>query len=264
MKKSVIMMGILIIIGLVLGAYFSQRLISATNTQQLTVAAAASLKEVLLEMGQEFEKINQNTKIFFNFAATGVLQVQITNGAPVDVFVSANYDYIQGLGQKGLLAADQVHLICQNTLALVARDDLQEIGTTGFSVLKDHRIRRVAIGNPEFVPAGSYGVQLLRKKGLLTKIKPKLIYAANVREALAWVELGEVDVALVYGTDAQIAKRSQRLAETKPEELAIGYYLTLLNKQQPESLAQKFGNFVTGPLGKKILKKYGFRVLEGR
>lgn len=226
---------------------------------ELLVSAASSLNEVMTGLGTQFEQQYPQIKITFNFATTGVLQTQIEQGAPVDVFAGASIKNLADLSAKGLLDQRSIATLCHNTMALVIRTDLASPENTGFSLMKSTVIQRIAIGNPAYVPAGKYAVDLLTHLKLLNAVQAKLIYASNVREALGWVETGEADAAMVYATDAKIAKRIRITAQTRPEgPVIISYGIAITKQGATKPGARKFLNTITGSTGRKLFEQYGF------
>lgn len=226
---------------------------------ELLVSAAASLNEVMTALGTRFEQQNPQIKVVYNFAATGVLQTQIEQGAPVDVFAGASQKNLEDLSGKGLLVQQSAATLCHNTLVLVIRSGLTIPGSTGFPLMESPVIQRIAIGNPSYVPAGKYAMELLGHLKITNAIRSKLIYASNVREALSWVETGETDAALIYATDAKIAKRIRIVTQTSPEgPVKISYGIALIRQGAAKSDAWRFLDYVTGSTGRKLFEQYGF------
>lgn len=228
------------------------------NREELVVAAAASLTDVLTKLAEEFESIHPEIDILFNFGATGALQTQIEQGAPVDVFAGASITNLESLMKKGLLEQSSYKVLCRNNLVMVIRPDLRLDETASFVSLTSPLIKRIAIGDPAYVPAGKYGIQLLKKLKLDNIVQPKLILASNVRQSLAWVEAGEVDAALVYGTDAQISTKITVIAQAEPDLIDIHYGIAILKRTSKDRTALQFVEYITGAFGRKTFLKYGF------
>ena len=230
----------------------------AANREELVVAAAASLTDVLAALAEKFETDHPGTDILFNFGATGALQTQIQQGAPVDVFAGASIANLKSLIKQDLVIPGTFKVLCRNNLVMVVRPGLQLGKDNSFSSLTRPEIKRIAIGDPAYVPAGKYGMELLKKLHLEQLVQSKLIYAANVRQALAWVEAGEVDAALVYSTDAQISTKVSVIAQAGADLLDIHYGIVILRRTSRERIAQEFVKFITGEFGHNIFLKYGF------
>lgn len=226
---------------------------------EILVSAASSLSEVLTELGVRFETQYPGLKVIYNFAATGVLQTQIEQGAPVDVFAGASLNNLTNLNNKGLLDQKSVKTLCHNTLALAIRANLNIPVDTGFSLVESTRIQRIAIGDPAYVPAGKYAVDLLTQLKLTDAVRSKLIFASSVREALSWVETGEADAALVYATDVKIAKKIRLAAQTHPQgPVIISYGIALTKQGVTKTGVRDFLNYITGATGWKMFEQYGF------
>ncbi|MCL6591134.1 MAG: molybdate ABC transporter substrate-binding protein [Firmicutes bacterium] len=226
---------------------------------ELLVSAASSLTDVMVALGKEFETLNPGAKLIFNFAATGALQTQIEQGAPVDVFAGASPANLKVLKRKGFLADEPFKIMAYNTLALVVRPGFPVNGESPFILLKKPEVNRIAIGDPAYVPAGQYALELLIQLKLIESIRTKLIFATNVREALTWTETGEVDAAIVYGTDALISQKARLITQSSPEApVEISYVIAVTRQGKTNRFGRKFVDFVTSTAGKKILTRFGF------
>ena len=175
------------------------------GAQELTVSAAASLTNAFPEIGKRFEQLHPGAKVIFNFAASGALLQQIAQGAPVDVFASADQKTMDQAQEKGLIVPASRKNFVSNTLVLIVPQD-SKLALTGPKDLLLPKVKRVAVGNPDSVPAGRYAKKALTKAGLWQALQPKLIPGESVRQVLDYVSRGEVDAGLVYATDAAIAK----------------------------------------------------------
>jgi molybdate transport system substrate-binding protein len=176
---------------------------------------------VLRQLGKLFEERNANVLVRFTFGASGALLQQIANGAPVDVFVSADEDTVERGVAQMLLARDTRREVASNSLVLVTANDNQRL--TGLAGLTDDVIKRIAIGKPVTVPAGRYAQQALQAAGLWTTLAARLVYADNVRQVLDYVSRGEVDAGFVYATDATVMRDRVRVATTVEGHPPIRY-----------------------------------------
>ncbi len=230
----------------------------AANREELVIAAASSLTDVLSELAEKYEEAHPEIDILFNFGATGALQTQIEQGAPVDIFVGASIDNLKTLMKKDLVALGSFKVLCRNNLVMVVRPGLRFDKNSSFSSLTTPAIKRIAIGDPAYVPAGKYGMELLKKLNLDQLVQSKLIFASNVRQALAWVEAGEVDAALVYSTDVKTSNKVTMIAQAAPNLIDVHYGTVILKRTSKEGIAVDFIKFITGTVGQKKFQVYGF------
>jgi molybdate transport system substrate-binding protein len=222
----------------------------------LTVSAAASLTQAFQEIGTQFESQNPETKVKFNFGASGALMQQIANGAPVDVFASADTGTMDKAVDKGVVATD-VKIFTTNKLVLIvpiqSKASLQQLAD-----LKKPEFRRLAMGTPASVPAGHYAQDALEKAGLWLELKQKMINTANVRQALDYVSRDEVDAGFVYASDALLMQDKVKVAFQVSTVKPIHYPVAKVVGSTQQSAAQKFIEFLQNPKAQAILKKHGF------
>ena len=168
----------------------------------INLSVAASLKEVINELSDSFAKKNPSVKFLKNYGASGQLVKQIESGAPADIFISANLEWMDYLKNKKLADIASIGTFTYNTLVFA--------GTTGkASSMQDLvKLERIAIGSPKSVPAGEYATEAFKKAGIDKQLEKKLVMAKDVRECLMYAERGEVDGAFVYKTDALQAKQA--------------------------------------------------------
>ncbi|CAM3639250.1 molybdate ABC transporter substrate-binding protein [Roseateles saccharophilus] len=225
--------------------------------QQLTVSAAASLTDAFKEIGPRFEAGRPGASLRFNFAASGVLLQQIVQGAPVDVFASADQETMnRGAAQK-LVAADTRRDFASNTLVLIAPAH----GGPGVAALADlgrAEVRRIAVGKPASVPVGRYTQQALEGAQLWAGLAPKLVFAENVRQVLDYVSRGEVEAGFVYRTDAELLKDRVRIALTVGGHTPVTYPVAVIADSKQAALARDFVAFLGSAEAQAILAKYGF------
>jgi len=222
----------------------------------LTVSAAASLTQAFQEIGPQFESQNPETKVKFNFGASGALMQQIANGAPVDVFASADTDTMDKAVDKGVVATD-VKIFTTNKLVLIvpiqSKASLQQLAD-----LKKPEFRRLAMGTPASVPAGHYSQDALEKAGLWLELKQKMINTANVRQALDYVSRDEVDAGFVYASDALLMQDKVKVALQVQTPTPIQDPIAKVVGSTQQSAAKKFIEFLQTPKVQAILKKHGF------
>jgi molybdate transport system substrate-binding protein len=222
---------------------------------EIRIAAAASLAEAVSEICTAYEK-EHGSKATPVFAGSNVLARQIEEGAPVDVFISADQATMEKLS-KANLVNDPAPLLT-NSLVVVVPDDS---GTRIGSAAELATLKRIAIGDPAAVPAGVYAKVWLTNAGLWAQIGPKCIGNENVRAALAAVESGNVDAAIVYKTDAAISRKS-RIAWTVPagDAPAITYPVAVCSTSKHAAEAERFATFLRSGKAAAAFKSRGFGI----
>jgi molybdate transport system substrate-binding protein len=224
---------------------------------ELTVSAAASLTQAFQEIGSQFETQHPGTKVKFNFGASGALMQQIVNGAPVDVFASADTDTMdKAVARKAVNAVD-VKVFTSNHLVLVTPANSLAV-MTQLVDLKKSDVKRFAMGLPASVPAGLYAQGALEKAGLWKDVKDKIISTQNVRQALDYVARNEVDAGFVYASDAQLMAGKVKVAFQVATTSPIHYPMAKVASSTKSEDALKFMAFVMSNAGQSILKKHGF------
>lgn len=225
---------------------------------EITVSAAASLRDAFQEIGRLYEA-RTGGRISFNFGASGALQKQIEAAAPVDVFASAGAQQMDALADKNLIDRETRRDFARNELVIVTpQKDAPQINS--FPDLDATAVQRIATGNPRTVPAGQYTEQVFNNLGLAAKLQPKLILAEDVRQVLDYVNRGEVDAGVVYRTDAQVAISSVRVVAVAPENShePILYPIAVIRESRNREAARAFVEFVTSAEGQVVMRRYGF------
>ncbi|MBQ9536501.1 MAG: molybdate ABC transporter substrate-binding protein [Desulfovibrionaceae bacterium] len=221
--------------------------------KELTISAAASLTNAFLELKQAFTKLHPDCQVYVNFAASNPLLKQIQEGAPVDVFASADQETMDRAQKSHVIDPDTRQNFVRNTLVLIVPMGKNKI------TLKDlPKMQRIAIGNPASVPAGRYAKAALEADKLFTSLSSKFIYGTNVRQVLDYVARGEVDCGIVYGTDAAIQKDKVVVCEILNKHQPILYPIAVATTGKNPADAKAFIDFVLSPAGSLILEKYGF------
>jgi molybdate transport system substrate-binding protein len=221
------------------------------------VAAASSLSNVFAEIGKAYEQARPGTRVLFNFGASGQLLQQISRGAPVDVFASADTETMDRADQQRLIAGSSRVNFAANKLVLVLPGD-SNLNISTLEELTDPQVQRIALGIPETVPVGRYAKGALERAGLWDGLKPKFIYTQNVRQSLDYVFRGEVDAGFVYLTDAAISPVKLRIAMEVPVERPILYPIAAVKGWGNQNRALDFIAFVRSDSGQKILARFGF------
>ncbi|MBE9184592.1 molybdate ABC transporter substrate-binding protein [Microcoleus sp. LEGE 07076] len=234
---------------------------TAQQRTSLTVSAAISLSPALTEIKTVYEGSNPNTTIIYNFGASGALERQIQQGAPVDVFFSAATKQMDALQQANLLVNQTRHNLLTNRLVLISPKSGAVL--TNFKQLTDAKIQKIAIGEPKSVPAGKYAQEMLTKLGLWPQLQPKLVLGNNVRQVLTFVETGNVDAGIVYTTDAKASdKVTVRLTAAENLHSPIVYPLAIIKNSRNPAAAKAFVQFLAGDRAKIVFMKYGFGIVR--
>lgn len=223
----------------------------------LTVSAAASLTEAFKVIKTKFEKANPGVTVVTNFAASGPLLRQIESGAPVDVFASADQKTMNQAAQKNLIVpATRIDFV-QNALVLIEPANAKA-GLAGMAQLTQPGVKRIAIGNPETVPAGRYAKESLTAAKLWEAVTPKLVLGESVRQTLDYVARGEADAGFVFATDAKVAGAKVRVVAEAPTSTPVRYPIAVVAASKNPK-AKAFVDFVAGPEGQKVLQEFGFK-----
>jgi len=225
----------------------------------LRVSAAASLTDVLREMTPAYER-RTGDAILFNFGASSMLARQIQEGAPADLFISADELKMDQLQQRGLIVRKSRRSILSNTLVIIVPSD-SRLKITSPADLANPAIRNIAVAEPQTVPAGIYAKQYLRKLRIWDRIAGKIVPTDNVRAALAAVESANAETGIVYKTDALIS-RAVRIAYEVPQSVGpkISYPAAVLAESTQPEAAQRFLDYLQSPAAQEVFRKYGFRV----
>lgn len=226
------------------------------HADELIVSAAASLTNAFKEVGAEFEKTQPGTKVTFNFAASGPLLQQIENGAPVDVFASADQETADKAADKKLIVAASRKNFASNRLVLVQPKGA--VALKGITDLKADGVKRIGIGNPATVPVGRYTRDVLQADALWEPLAEKFILADNVRQVLDYVARGEVDAGFVYATDASTAKEKVSVVAVVATQKPVLYPIAVVAASKQAAQAEDFIAFVSGATAQAILEKFGF------
>jgi molybdate transport system substrate-binding protein len=228
-----------------------------TRAADLMVAAAASLTNAFTEMGKAYEKATPGTRILFTFAASGQLLQQISRGAPVHVFASADLETMDRAENAKLIRRSSRVNFAANQLLVVLPGD-STLDVSSLSDLAKPQVQKIALGAPESVPVGRYAKGALEKAGLWSQLSSKFIFTQNVRQSLDYVFRGEVDAGFVYATDAAISPVKVRTAFQVSLDSPILYPIAAVVGFGNEDRALEFIAFVRSDAGQAILAKYGF------
>lgn len=229
----------------------------AASAAELTVSAAASLTNAFKEIAPRFEAAHPGDTVRLNFAASGTLLQQIDQGAPVDVFASADQQTMDRGAQKQLIDPASRRDFVSNSLVLIEPAE----GGKGLKALEDLQqpgVQRIAVGKTATVPVGRYTQTVLEHAKLWTPLQAKFVYADHVRQVLDYVSRGEADAGFVYRTDAALMADKVRVALTAQGHEPIRYPVAVVAASKQQPLAQAFIDFLATPESRQILDKYGF------
>jgi molybdate transport system substrate-binding protein len=234
----------------------------AVPAAEIHIFAAASLSDALKEVATGFEK-QSGDRLVFNFGASSTLARQIIEGAPADLFFSADEARMDALEKQKLLVGGSRTRRLSNSLVIVGRVD-GSVALRSAADLTNASVQRIALADPKAVPAGVYARAYLQELGLWVRIAPKVIPTENVRAALAAVETGNVEAGIVYKTDAAVSARVKVLYEV-PRAVGpdISYPMALIQGSPQPAAARKCLDYLNSDAAGKVFEKFGF-ILQKR
>ena len=236
---------------------FSLLIATSISAAELTVYAAASLTDALKEIAAAHEK-QSGDKLQFNFGASSMLARQIEEGAPADLFFSADEAKMDALEKKDLLLPGTRRSLLSNSLVLVVSADASAAPKSAADLVKPE-FKKIGLAEPQTVPAGIYAREYLQKLGLWDAVKEKVVPTENVRAALAAVESGNVEVGIVYKTDSMISKKVKVAVEIPAAEgPKISYPIAVVKSSKQPERAKKFAEYLAGPTPRSVFEKFGF------
>jgi molybdate transport system substrate-binding protein len=231
------------------------------SAAEITVFAAASLTDSLKEIASNYEK-KHGDKIVFNFGASSFLARQIKEGAPADIFFSADQAKMDDLERDGLVLKDTRKSLLSNSLVIVVATE-NGAAISGPKDLATDKVKQLVLAEPKTVPAGIYAKEYLEGQQLWSAVEPKIIPTENVRAALAAVEAGNVEAGIVYKTDAAISKKVKVAYEVPAQDAPkISYPASVLRDSKQFQPSKRFLDYLGSPEAKKVFRKYGFIVPE--
>lgn len=224
----------------------------------ITVSAAASLTDAMNDAKVAFEKAHPGSTVTLNLASSGALYRQLAQGAPADVFLSANPKWMnKAVEDKIIDPATRVNFAKNALVLAVPKGNPAKVSAA--QDLTKASITRIGIGTPETVPAGQYAKGSLTSMGLWDKLTGKYIFAENVRQVLDYLARGEVDCGFVYATDAKSREDGVDVITDMPLEKPVTYPGAVVATSADKPLAQAFMDFLLSDQGQSILGAHGFR-----
>ncbi|NDV19721.1 molybdate ABC transporter substrate-binding protein [Pseudodesulfovibrio sp. JC047] len=226
--------------------------------QELIVSAAASLTDAFNDIEPAFEAAHPNVDVIMNFASSGALYRQIEQGAPADVYASANPKWMNKAVTKGFVNQADTAIFARNSLVLATpADNPAHIKT--LADLTGQAVKSIGIGTPETVPAGQYAKGALTSKDLYATLTPKMIFGESVRQILDYLSRDEIDCGFVYRTDAVKAGKNVTIIEEVPLEKPVTYPIAVLSQSDKQAMATAFVHFVRSDAGADLLEGRGFK-----
>ena len=233
---------------------------TSLHAADILVFAAASLTDALKEVAPAYES-GSGDKLIFNFAGSNALARQIKEGAPADIFFSADEIQMDNLDKAGLIDSATREDLLSNTLVIVVPEDGPSELTP--AALGNPALKRLALADPRSVPAGVYAREYLTKLGLWNAIEPKVVPTENVRGALSAVESGNVEAGIVYKTDATISKSVKIAYEVVPAEgPKIVYPVAVVRESRNSGASRKFVEYLKSEPALAVFRKFGFIILH--
>lgn len=231
-------------------------------SQELTVAAAADLRPALEEISAKF-KAESGIALRISYGSSGNFFQQLQNGAPFDVFLSANVDYPKRLEQAGLVASGTYYEFARGSIVLMVPYDSKLDLTEGLHVLLTPTVKKVAIANPSHAPYGQAAVAAIKTMGIYDWVAPHLVMGENISEAASFVLSGAADVGIVAKSLALAPAAAKRV---KFVDVSAKYYtpllqaMVVLKSSKNQEAASRFESFMRSEDAKNILKQFGFEV----
>ncbi|HEV8721889.1 MAG TPA: molybdate ABC transporter substrate-binding protein [Candidatus Binatia bacterium] len=231
------------------------------RADEILVSAAASLTDALKDLGKAYQAKGKHT-ILLTLGPSNFLARQIDEGAPADIFFSADLAQMDLLDKNGRLEPGTRKNLLSNQLVVIVPANSKLSIASPKDLLKPE-FKKIALADPAAVPVGVYTSKYLADEGLWDKVKPKIVPVLDVRATLASVESGNVEAGFVYKTEAAISQNVKTVFEVPLEKgPKITYPLAIVRESKKKEAARDFMNYVLGPAGKAAFKKYGFVVLH--
>jgi molybdate transport system substrate-binding protein len=240
-------------------------LATCASAQEVRVAAAADLQFAMKDLAAKYEK-DTGKKVEVSYGSSGNFRTQIANGAPFDLFFSADVQYPNLLITAGLADADTLYIYAHGRLVLwaPASSNLQ-LAQRGFEALKYPRVSKIAVANPEHAPYGRAAIAALQKAGLYDAVKSKLVYGENISQAAQFAESGSAQVGILALslTYAETMKNGERWEVPQDLYPPLEQAAVVIHSSQNKAAATAFLNYVKSGEGKEMLARYGFTTGAG-
>ncbi|MDC3417851.1 molybdate ABC transporter substrate-binding protein [Aquibacillus salsiterrae] len=229
-----------------------------TETTKLTISAAASLTDSLLEIKEQFEQDNPNVELAINFGSTGSLRRQVEQGAPIDVFFSASEADYQKLVDGGFVAKGNI--LVTNQLVIIKGVGVQANSFEQW-IADNNGNAKVAMGTPDVVPAGTYAKEALESLNKWESLSNQFVFAKDVRHVLTLVSQGATEIGFVYKSDMINEKNIELLEKINPNRHEpINYYVAVLNTKIKKEATTLLIDYVMSDAGLSIFESNGFEI----
>lgn len=234
---------------------------TSADDRELLVSTASSLTEAMGKMEEEFQKIEPDIELSFNYGSSSKLRSQIEQGAPADLFLSASEKDMDLLRSQQLIESESVMPFAENRLVLASLEKFAE--TADFAEALMNTEETIAVGEPDSVPLGDYTKQALASQDLWEPLEGRLIYAKDARQVVTYIESGNAELGIIYSSDAAISREIRGALEMPGQTDPVVYPGAVVEASQKQPEAEAFLDFVTGPKGQAILEEYGFLAPSG-
>jgi molybdate transport system substrate-binding protein len=255
---SLLIFSFLLVINLdKINKFYSASFAQSNQSIDLTVSAATTLQDAMKAIKPIYKNNQTEVDITYNFGSSGSLQQQIEQGAPADIFISAAAKQMDALEAKNLLLPGTRRDLLKNQIVLIVPKDNTTIQS--FADLGTDALTRIALGEPQSVPAGKYAEEVLTSLGILDAVKPKAVYGKDVRQVLNYVATGNVDAGIVYSSDAQVSEDVKVVATASEDSHSpVVFPIAVLQDSANPEAAKELENFLFTPEAQTIFEEYGF------
>ena len=253
---------LLLLVLILAGCQVNSDRINSNDKTEIIIGAAASLQDVISQIKPLYEQQYPQQTLTATFASSGTLQRQINQGAPIDVFISADRTKIDKLDQQGLLIDSSIQNLVSNQIALVTTTD-NPLELSGFKDLLKDKVKTLALGEPNTVPGGKYAQEVLEHYEIANQVKPKAVYAKDIRQVLNYVTTQNADVGMIYLTDARSRQQDLQIIAIAPlaTHSSIDYAIAITQASRSPQVAENFVDFLFKEPAQTIFKQSGFLVL---
>ncbi len=236
-------------------------IVARAQSTSLTISVAASLQDAINALQPLYQEKNPDIELVINFGSSGSLQQQIEQGAPVDLFISAAARQMNALAEKELILPETKTILVTNELVLITPINSPLIENPEDLTQPD--IERIALGEPSSVPAGTYAQQALTALDLISELESKFVFGKDVRQLLNYVETDNVDVGILYQTDALVSDKVKVSFVFPPEtHEPIVYPMAVIKGSDHPEAAGAFAEFLKGEAAERVWEEFGFKAAK--
>lgn len=253
---SILLVVVTILLVTSLSAASEEHVEETTKKKEIVISAAASLQDSLEKIARQYEEEHPTVDLLFNYGASGTLQKQIEQGAPADLFFSAGDKQMSALVDGGFII-DHIELLKNELVVVVPSNTNSKL--TSIAQLTGSEFKKVAVGQPESVPAGQYAHAVLTTENVWNALQSKLVFAKDVHQVLSYVETGNVDAGFVYRTDALTSQKVKiELTVDSFAHKPIIYPVGIVKGSKIKDEAIAFYNYVQTKTASDVFTSYGF------